>query len=221
MDTESQLQERAARFRQLYERRRGQQEHLLQEKRQWQEKLEQLQVEIENYTKARYLLQEAASFAREQARQNIEAWVTGALQFVFHMDNIAFRVILSEKNNRPDAEFYVVSNYDGVMVETKPQDARGGGVVDIVSLALRIALMESGRHKIDGPLMLDEPGKHVSEEYGMMLAQFLKGVTQKTKRQVILVTHNNYLAESGDQAYQAVLQQGVSVLTLRDRGQWY
>lgn len=221
MDTQSQLQEKAARFRQLYERRRGQQEHLLQEKQQWQEKLAQLQEEIENYTKARYLLQEAASFAREQARQNIEAWVTGALQFVFHMDNIAFRVILSEKNNRPDAEFYVVSNYDGVMVETKPQDARGGGVVDIVSLALRIALMESGRYKIDGPLMLDEPGKHVSEEYGMMLAQFLKGVTQKTKRQVILITHNNYLAESGDQAYQAVLQQGVSVLTLRDRGQWY
>lgn len=221
MDTKSQLQDKAARFRQLYERRRGQQEHLLEEKRQWQEKLEQLQTEIDHYTKARYLLQEAASFAREQARQNIEAWVTGALQFVFHMDNIAFRVILSEKNNRPDAEFYVVSNYEGVMVETKPQDARGGGVVDIVSLALRIALMESGRYKIDGPLMLDEPGKHVSEEYGMMLAQFLKGVTQKTKRQVILVTHNNYLAESGDQAYQAVLQQGVSVLTLRDRRQWY
>lgn len=94
-------------------------------------------------------------------------------------------------------------------------------MVDIVSLALRIALMESGRHKIDGPLMLDEPGKHVSEEYGMMLAQFLKGVTQKTKRQVLLVTHNNYLAESGDRAYQVVLQQGVSTLTQRDRGLMY
>lgn len=221
MENYSQMRERAARFRQLYERRRGQQEHLLEEKRLWQEKLEQLHEEIENYTKARFLLQEAASFAREQARQNVEAWVTGALQFVFHADNIAFRVILSEKNNRPDAEFYVVSDYDGILVETKPQEARGGGVVDIVSLALRIALMESGRHKIDGPLMLDEPGKHVSEEYGMMLAQFLKGVTQKTKRQVLLVTHNNYLAESGDRAYQVVLQQGVSTLTQRDRGLMY
>lgn len=221
MEVHSQLQERAARFRQLYERRRGQQEHLLKEKAEWQEKVEQLHAEIEDYTKARFLLQEAAVFAREQARQNIEAWVSGALQFVFGTDDVAFRVVLAEKNNRPDAEFFVVSNYDGVMVETRPQDARGGGVVDIVSLALRIALMESGKQQTDGPLMLDEPGKHVSEEYGMMLAQFLKGVTQKTKRQVLLVTHNNYLAESGDRSYQVVLQQGISVVTERDRGQLY
>lgn len=211
----SQLREHAMRFRQQYERRRGQQEHLINEKEQWEIRLQQIQQEIEDYTKARYLLQEAASFAREQARQNIEAWVTGALQYVFHTDDMAFRVILTEKNNRPDADFYVVSQYDGIQIETRPQDARGGGVVDIVSLALRIALMESGRQQVDGPLMLDEPGKHVSEEYGMMLAQFLKGVTQKTKRQVILVTHNHYLAESGDRSYQVVLNQGISIVSER------
>lgn len=216
-----QLHERAQQFRQLYERRRGQQERLLQEKEQYVTKLEQLQLEIDDYTKARYLLQEAAAFAREQARQNIEAWVTGALQFVFNTDGMAFKVVLSEKNNRPDAEFYVVSNYDGVLVETKPQDARGGGVVDVVSLALRIALMESGKQQTDGPLLLDEPGKHVSEEYGMMLAQFLKGVTQKTERQVILVTHNHYLAESGDRSYQVVLNNGISLVAERDSGAGY
>lgn len=215
---QGQLREHAMRFRQQYERRRGQQEHLINEKEQWEIRLQQIQQEIEDYTKARYLLQEAASFAREQARQNIEAWVTGALQYVFHNDDMAFRVILTEKNNRPDADFYVVSQYDGIQVETRPQDARGGGVVDIVSLALRIALMESGRQQVDGPLMLDEPGKHVSEEYGMMLAQFLKGVTQKTKRQVILVTHNHYLAESGDRSYQVVLNQGISIVSERDLG---
>lgn len=218
---QTQLQQQAQQFRQLYERRRGQQERLLQEKEQYVAKLEQIQSEIEDYTKARYLLQEAAAFAREQARQNIEAWVTGALQFVFNTDDMAFKVVLSEKNNRPDAEFYVVSNYDGVLVETKPQDARGGGVVDVVSLALRIALMESGKQQTDGPLLLDEPGKHVSEEYGMMLAQFLKGVTQKTERQVILVTHNHYLAESGDRSYQVVLNNGISLVTERDAGAQY
>lgn len=217
----NELREHALRFRQQYERRRGQQEHLLAEKEQWKKRLQQIQREIEDYTKARFLLQEAASFAREQARQNIEAWVTGALQYVFNTDDIAFRVLLSEKNNRPDADFYVVSHYDGVQVETRPQDARGGGVVDIVSLALRIALMESGRQQVDGPLMLDEPGKHVSEEYGMMLAQFLKGVTQKTKRQVILVTHNHYLAESGDKSYQVIQNQGVSMVSERDPGSRY
>lgn len=218
---QQQLRERAVRFRQQYERRRGHQEHLLSEKKQWEMRLQQIRQEIEDYTKARYLLQEAASFAREQARQNIEAWVTGALQYVFNTEDIAFRVLLSEKNNRPDADFYVVSHYDGVQVETKPQDARGGGVVDIVSLALRIALMESGRQQVDGPLMLDEPGKHVSEEYGMMLAQFLKGVTQKTKRQVVLVTHNQYLAESGDRSYQVVQNQGISIISERDPGSRY
>lgn len=216
MDQE-QLRQFTGRFRQIYERRRGQQEHLLNEQEQWKKKLELIRKEMDNYIKARFLLQEASAFAREQARQNIEAWVSGALQFAFQTDDIAFRVEILEKNNRPDAEFYVVSDYDGIRVETKPQDARGGGVVDIVSLALRIALMESGKQRTDGPLLLDEPGKHVSEEYGMMLAQFLKGVTQKTKRQVILVTHNQYLAESGDKAYQVILQQGISQVTERDQ----
>jgi DNA repair exonuclease SbcCD ATPase subunit len=212
-----QLKESAQRFRQAYERRRGQQEHLLKEKQQWESKKKQLQTEINHYIKARFLLQQASAFAREQARQNIEAWVTGALQYVFQTDDTAFRVEISEKNNRPDAEFYVVSDYDGIRVETKPQDARGGGVVDIVSLALRIALMESGKVGTDGPLLLDEPGKHVSEEYGMMLAQFLKGVTQKTNRQVLLITHNQYLEESGDRAYQVILHQGVSKVSERDK----
>ncbi|HJV45316.1 MAG TPA: ATP-binding protein [Bacillota bacterium] len=216
MDQE-QLRQFTGRFRQIYERRRGQQEHLLNEQERWKKKLELIRKEMDNYIKARFLLQEASAFAREQARQNIEAWVSGALQFAFQTDDIAFRVEILEKNNRPDAEFYVVSDYDGIRVETKPQDARGGGVVDIVSLALRIALMESGKQRTDGPLLLDEPGKHVSEEYGMMLAQFLKGVTQKTKRQVILVTHNQYLAESGDKAYQVILQQGISQVTERDQ----
>ncbi|RKD26803.1 hypothetical protein BEP19_16535 [Ammoniphilus oxalaticus] len=214
----AQWEEQTKRFRQQYERRRGQQDRLLQEQAERKTDLARNQTEIENYTKARFLLQEAAMFAREQARQNIETWVTGALQYVFNTDEIAFKVALDEKNNRPDAQFYVVSNYDGVLVETKPEDARGGGVVDIVSLALRIALMESGKQQTDGPLLLDEPGKHVSEEYGMMLAQFLKGVTQQTDRQVILVTHNQYLAESGDRSFEVILNKGTSLVTERNAG---
>ncbi|GAB7386984.1 chromosome segregation ATPase [Bacillaceae bacterium] len=219
--TQMELKEAFHAFRKLYERRRGQQEHLLREKEELEEKKKRLQQEIDDHLKGRHLLQEASAFAREQARQNIEAWVSGALQYVFGTDDIAFKVVLQEKNNRPEAEFYVVSDYAGTKVETRPQDARGGGVVDIVSLALRIALMETGRRQIDGPLLLDEPGKHVSEEYGMMLSQFLKQVTQKTKRQVILVTHNQYLAEAGDKAYQVVLNQGISEVRERDRASAY
>lgn len=185
------------------------------EKRLLEQRLQQLESELvrtieelENSTQARILLQEVAEFAREQARQQIEALVTSALQFVFGGDT-RFRVEVEEKNRQPSAEFYLTSTYDGgYQVETRPQEARGGGVVDVVALALRIALLEACG--LPGPLLLDEPGKHVSEEYSQQVATFLKQLSQSFGRQVILVTHNQHLAQSGDKAFLVELQQGIS-----------
>jgi DNA repair exonuclease SbcCD ATPase subunit len=58
--------------------------------------------------------------------------------------------------------------------------------------------------------ILDEPGKHVSDEYAPQLAQFLKGYSQSLGRQVIMVSHNQHLADSADIAYLVELHQGIS-----------
>ena len=96
------------------------------------------------------------------------------------------------------------------MLKTKPQEARGGGIVDIISLALRVAMLQCGPGKIEGPLLLDEPAKHVSEEYITQVGEFLRQVSKSFNRQVIIVTHDRHLSEIADKSYRIELKEGIS-----------
>ncbi|MDO5041252.1 MAG: ATPase [Peptoniphilus sp.] len=155
------------------------------------------------------LFQKTSAYSREQAKRQIEELVTKCLQFVLETD-IEFLIEITESRNMPQAEFYVVSNYDGYSVKTKPELARGGGIVDIISIALRIAFIQIHKPKIEGPLILDEPGKHVSDDYIFNLGEFLKQSSSAFKRQVIMVTHNRYLSEICDLSYIVSNRNGIS-----------
>lgn len=177
-----------------------------------QNELEEVANLIDVLEQVRLLLQRASEYAREQIKQQIEMLVTHCLQFVFG-PNLEFEIELSEVRGKTNAEFYVVSIYDDVKIKTKPQDARGGGVVDVISLALRIAVIQSTDLYKDGPLILDEPAKHVSNEYINNVAQFLKQISDVFHRQIIMVTHNQYLSEIADLAYKVELKNGISEVT--------
>lgn len=197
------------RLKAVYHRQRGEQAKILEKETFLQKRVQEAREEEERLEQVRLLLLEAARHAREQGRRQVELLVTQALQFVFGAD-MEFKVAVEEKRDRPDAEFYVCSTYGDYQVETAPQDARGGGVVDVISLALRLALLHAFQPPVGGPAILDEPGKHVSEEYAPQLAQFLKGFSQSLGRQVIMVSHNQHLADSADFAYLVELHQGIS-----------
>lgn len=169
---------------------------------------------IDTLEQVRILLQRTSEYAREQIKQQIELLVTHCLQFVFG-PNIEFSIELVEARGRTEAHFYVISTYDNnYKVKTKPQDARGGGVVDVISLALRIAVIQSTNLYKDGPLILDEPAKHVSSEYIVNVAQFLKQISKIFNRQIIMVTHDQYLSEIADLAYNVELKNGSSIINI-------
>jgi DNA repair exonuclease SbcCD ATPase subunit len=151
----------------------------------------------------------SAEHARMQAKQQLETLVTNALKYVFG-PAFRFEIELSDHGGNPTSDFYVVTEWEGQTVKNKPQDARGGGVVDIVSLALRIALLETIKPRLEGPIILDEPGKHVSEDFIIPMIEFLKSVGETFGRQIILVTHNVHLTESADTAYYVRLAGGKS-----------
>jgi DNA repair exonuclease SbcCD ATPase subunit len=101
-----------------------------------------------------------------------------------------------------------------VVVRTSLEDSTGGGLVDIVCIALRWAITELYNDPVmNGPLQLDEPGKHVSENYAIKLAQFLKECGKTFDRQIIMVTHQPYLSAIADRNHDVVLRGGKSVVT--------
>ncbi len=161
-------------------------------------------------TKVILLFQKTATYAREQSKRQVEDLVTRCLQFIFETD-IEFLIELSEKRSVPNAEFYVRSNYDeGYSIITKPELERGGGVVDIISIALRIAFIQLHKPVLQGPIILDEPGKHVSEDYIFNLGDFLSKSSSLFKRQIIMVTHNAHLAQICNKSYSVDIKNGVS-----------
>jgi DNA repair ATPase RecN len=161
---------------------------------------------LDNNQKVIILLQKASEYSREQMKKTIENIVTNALQVVFNND-MKFLVELGTRAGSPTAEFFVITS-EGLKVS--PLDAKGGGLVDVISAALRLAILELYQPKIDGPIIMDEVGKHISAEYAENFAYFLKEYGAQVKRQIILVTHNSALAVAGDKNFKVKINNGVS-----------
>lgn len=176
---------------------------------------EEIEDKIYLYQQVNQVFQAAAEYAREQSKKTMEKLVSNALGIVFPGD-LEFNIEMKEKGNKTEAELYVSSTYGGEhTVKTEPQESRGGGIVDIISLALRVALLETSVPKLSGPLVLDEPAKHVSQDYSQNVAEFLNLVVESFNRQVIMVTHNNYLADTGNKTFTVEIEQGVTLVKVR------
>ncbi|MEN2776986.1 ATPase [Acetivibrio clariflavus] len=191
---------------------KGKRDQLLEQRSDLEKQLQKILNNIDILDRVKVLLQKVSEYAREQSRVQIEALVTNCLQYIFD-SSLEFKIEINEVRGRPEAEFYVISKYGGTEIKTKPQDARGGGVVDIISLAIRIAMLECSNLENKGPIILDEPAKHVSDDYITQVAEFLKQVTKMFNRQVIMVTHNRHLSEMADKWYRIEMNDGVSVVT--------
>lgn len=187
----------------------GKKEKILEEINNNKDKINNIQSEVDLIEKVSLLLQRTSEFARNQAKVQIESLTTNCLQFIFE-NNIEFEIEIEELYGKANAEFYVTSNIEDTIVRTKPEQSRGGGVVDIISLALRIAFLQVHKPKIEGPLILDEPAKHVSEEYIFNVADFLKRTSEIFERQIIMVTHNNHLSSIGTKSYKIYMKNSES-----------
>lgn len=86
------------------------------------------------------LLQKTSDYARQQVKVRIEDIVSEALNVVFG-GNHKFMIDLTLRGNQPIAEYYL--NDDSVITKLeKPDYDRGGGKIDIIALALRLAVGE-------------------------------------------------------------------------------
>jgi DNA repair exonuclease SbcCD ATPase subunit len=183
----------------------GKKEKIIEQIEENKQSIKDIQSETDLIEKVSVLLQRTSEFARNQAKVQIESLVTNCLQYIFD-NNIEFKIEIEELYGKANAEFYVITKADDMIIKTKPEQSRGGGVVDIISLALRISFLEVHKPKIEGPLILDEPAKHVSEDYIFNVADFLKRTSEMFDRQIIMVTHNNHLSSIGTNAYRVYMK---------------
>ena len=217
------LESNLAALRTRHSQAQGQRDLLISQRREKEEELAAARQDIELWRDVQILLSKASEFARQQLKTRIEQTVTAALAAIFNDSTMKFEIEMSTIGGKPAADWRVVSCYkipakagkddiklSAYTVTASPEDAKGGGVTDVVSLALRLALLELSRPRPEGPVLFDEPGKMISKEYLPNVAEFLKSYAAKTGRQILMVTHHEALADVADKGFNVSQVNGVS-----------
>jgi len=169
-----------------------------------------IQTKIETLGPVKELLEQSNIVSREFIRDEVKKLVTQGLQFIFDDPTIEFDIEFVSKRNQIEAEFSL--SRDSKQLTGELLFTHGGGIADIISTALRVVTMQL--LKIKGPLILDEPGKFISAQYVANFGKFLTKISETFERQLILVTHNETLAQFATTAIRVEQVNGVSKVTI-------
>lgn len=166
-------------------------------------KAQALETMNQNLEKVIVILTQAATTSRDNARAHFEKIITDALQFVTQSKDYEF--IIKELTGRAKAsyEFYIKSTVNGIECIQKPEDANGGGFVDIISVAAKYAYREifNDPKIMSDTLLYDEPGKMISEQMSVKFAEYIKFLGNHYGRQTIMITHNENLSNVADKTF--------------------
>lgn len=169
----------------------------------------------DNLMCARTLLEHCNITSRNYIKVEVEQLVTQGLRSIFGDNLIKFNIEFVEKRNQTEALFYLTSEGNDSRVGGDIISAYGGGIVDIISINLRIIIMEL--LKLKGPLILDEPGKNISFQYIGNFGKFLVDISAAFDRQIIIITHNSALANCANNIIEVDQKNGISRVNVKER----
>jgi len=143
---------------------------------------------------------------QQELEYHISNLVSAALSSVFPGNPYKFRALFIERRGKTECDLML--ERDGELINA--MTAAGGGVVDITSLALRIASLSMKSGRIRPVLFLDEPFKHLSIDLQEQAEQMLHELASKVSIQVICNSHAASAIENTDKAFQVKIRNGVS-----------
>jgi len=173
----------------------GQYNHIKQEYDNNLRQVTVLEKNVLNHQKAVELLSVVQKVTRDRIKNKFENLVNHALHYICGPE-YNFNLEFSTRGNLQEMRFNIQS--PDCKEAHDPLEADSGGIIDIISFALRIVLLEINFPKNEGFIVLDESFKHLSRNFLPTTNQFLKEISKKLNRQIILVSHANELIENAD-----------------------
>lgn len=183
---------------------------LLEEKNQKDKNLVDLKHMVEVYGKVTLLLQGASESARQSIVSRIEKIVTEALREIMTKEKLSFKVIFESKRGASEVKFEIFDEV--IKQELSLLHSFGGGIKDVVSTLLRVTVLELDRARSQGPIILDETNPHISAEYQENFGRFLRVLSEKLERQIILVTQRVELVSQAHKIFQIAKKDGKSFI---------
>lgn len=159
-------------------------------------KLGELNQLREDLDKAIELLTVVQGVTRDRIKAEFETLASWALKYVFQKD-YRFVLVFSTRGNLQELRFAIQDPGNDEPLD--PMDTRGGGVMNVVSLILRLILMEVSTPKIKGYILLDEALTNVNGLDNIeRLNSFMEQLSKNFKRQIIHISDMNIFKEGSD-----------------------
>lgn len=182
--------------RQILDKAKATQSILADQIAQRSQHLTETQSRIEAFEKAQALIQEVATETQEALKFHLTALVQEALDAIFPGTYI-FRVTFEIARGKTAVSFALEK--DGMVLENL-LDEVGGTLIDLVAVALRVAVWTLRR--TDTTILLDEAGKHISSQYRPIFWEMLSGLSKELGIQFIAVTHDPIAGEYADRTFE-------------------
>ena len=176
---------------------------LLLERESQLENLKQLQEIVD---KSQRICQSVAKKTQENLSIQLNGLINLALETCFP-NQYEFRTNFIENRGKTELRFVLYDKRTKTETDSI-MDSFGGGLIDIVSLALRLCL-----HTLEGSgklIVLDEPFKFVSQDLRLRAASLIQELSHKLNLQFIIITHIPEIAEVGDKIFEVKKTDGIS-----------
>lgn len=171
--------------------------------------VEHLTARKQDIDQAVALIQGVAAATQDQLRVRLEDITQTALDVVFP-GTYTFKVEFTPRRGRTEVDMWL--DKDGTRMD--PLDSNGGGVVDVISLALRICCLTLSQNA--RVLLLDEPFKFIRGKARQRLGDMLKAISRKLGIQVIMVADVSDTGIIPDREFRVSMKWRKSIVESRD-----
>ena len=195
-------------IRSFVEKQKGKKEQLEEDLEKISDELDDAESDLIAYEKARTIIQAVSAATQEKLQFHISDITSLALEGVFP-DPYSLKVEFQVRRNKTECDIFF--ERDSKRIE--PLEASGVGAVDIASLALRIASWSMMRPRTRPTIILDEPFKHLSEEYQESASEMIKELSRKLGLQFIIVSHKPILTTYADRVFSVKIRRRKSKVT--------
>ena len=175
-----------------------------------EKQLEDLEQSQEVVDKSHRICQSVAKKTQDSLSVQLDSLINLALETCFP-NQYKFKTSFIENRGKTELQFVLTDKITG-KDNDDIIDGFGGGLIDVVSLALRLCL-----HTLEGSsklVVLDEPFKFLSQDLRSKAANLIQELSHKLDLQFIIITHIPEIADVGDRLFEVKKIDGISNTTV-------
>lgn len=168
-------------------------------------RLEELQTEADVFGSSVEVTNKVLMATQGQAKGFIEDVASRALSDVYG-DDYGFELEYKLRAGASTATPWITKDGE----RYSPRDELGGGVLDICSIALRLAIWALTEPRPAGVFVLDEPAKFLSRDLQDRFGGMLVELSKSLGVQILLVSHSTAIIDQAERAFRVTQSAGVS-----------